>query len=139
MKHLRVASRCPQDWDAMPGTDEKRFCDVCKKDVHYLSAMREADARALLASRDAAREPICVRVARDREGRVLFRSAAASALTTLVLATACNATSGLHDARTAHAASPSDAVDQEMGKLIADDVDRCPHEDGGADACPEGE
>jgi hypothetical protein len=154
MKHLRVASRCAEDWDAMPGSLEKRFCDVCEKDVHYLSALREADARALLASHAADGKRICIRVARDREGRALFRSepeppsavrvavrgAAASALTTLILTTACSAAPGVHDARIAPAASPPGAVDHDMGDNIPDDVDVCPDaDDGGPGSCPEGQ
>jgi hypothetical protein len=68
----------------MEGDGAVRFCRLCKKDVHDLSQMTEADARAFLASG----EQPCIRIRHDARDEVVFadrpgllpRLAAAAAL-----------------------------------------------------------
>jgi hypothetical protein len=57
----------------MKPSDNKRFCDACKKHVHDLSAMTEEDARAALATPPA--EGLCVRYLYDAHGAIVFRGA----------------------------------------------------------------
>src|SRR5262245_25879989 len=65
---LRVIAPCSQDWNAMAGDDRARFCSRCDLTVHDLSAMPEADARALLAGEA---ERMCVRFAVRPDGTVV--------------------------------------------------------------------
>lgn len=73
------------DWERMDGEGAVRFCRLCKKDVHDVSAMSEEEARAFLSSG----EQPCIRYVFDARGEVLFagrpgllpRIAAAAALT----------------------------------------------------------
>lgn len=48
LDHMKVAAPCHEDWNAMRGNDEVRFCSHCAKDVHNLSAMTRAGAEALI-------------------------------------------------------------------------------------------
>ncbi len=55
----------------MHGDEAKRFCDKCSKHVHDLSHFDRAEADALLNAQTAGH--VCVRMARDGEGRVITR------------------------------------------------------------------
>src|SRR4051812_1226688 len=49
-KFVPLISRpCSQDWNAMSGDDQRRFCDQCQLHVHNLSAMSPAGQQDLLA------------------------------------------------------------------------------------------
>jgi hypothetical protein len=67
---IPIASPCGEDWTTMRGTNTRRFCDSCKKHVHDLSAMTEAEAAELMATR--ATEGLCVRYLYDADGRIAF-------------------------------------------------------------------
>jgi hypothetical protein len=74
MSSLRVLSPCTQDFSAMRGDGATRFCDVCRKEVHHLETV--ADAEQLLARARAANEArVCVRFRHDGTGRALLRAA----------------------------------------------------------------
>ena len=45
---VEISEPCRADWDAMPGNDRKRFCNVCQKHVHNLSALSAPEAAGLL-------------------------------------------------------------------------------------------
>ncbi|HRG96141.1 MAG TPA: hypothetical protein PLR99_07835 [Polyangiaceae bacterium] len=68
---LRIAEPCQADWSAMTAGDRSRFCGACKKHVHELVKLSEAEARELLARPSA--EGLCVRAVHDELGHVLFR------------------------------------------------------------------
>jgi hypothetical protein len=68
-----IATPCGADWRTMKPTDNKRFCDSCKKHVHDLSAMTSAEARAVLASPPV--EGLCVRYLHDAHGDIVFQQA----------------------------------------------------------------
>lgn len=79
---LPIAQPCNADWERMDGDGAVRFCRRCEQQVHDLSAMTEAEARAFLARGG---QP-CIRYTHDA-GRVRFerpgllpRLAAAAAL-----------------------------------------------------------
>jgi hypothetical protein len=55
-----------------------RLCDTCDKLVHNLSAMNEADARALLRRRPD--DGLCIRYLYDSEGAIWFGDGAAQPL-----------------------------------------------------------
>jgi hypothetical protein len=65
---LRIDNRCPADWAAMAGDDKVRFCDGCRKHVHFLSAMTRDEAERLVC---ASAGNLCVRMVRDRDGTVV--------------------------------------------------------------------
>ncbi|MBL9106816.1 MAG: hypothetical protein JNL82_38230 [Myxococcales bacterium] len=73
MRSRRVAieSPCHESWDAMEGDAERRFCGVCEKHVHNLSAMNHDDAQALLSR--TADEHLCVRYSAESDGTIRFR------------------------------------------------------------------
>ena len=99
----------------MPGDERTRFCDRCSKHVHDLSARTEIEARELLARHRGSR--LCVRVARDSRGMVVFRAAGAAAVLSLA---ACGPTLPNEPP-----VSPA-VVDHDMGDTIPDELDRCP-------------
>ena len=51
--------------------DARRFCDVCTKQVHDLSAMTEHHAREVLVE-ESAKGRVCVRYTADRGGNIRF-------------------------------------------------------------------
>jgi hypothetical protein len=68
---LEIASPCHENWDAMRGEGSRRFCGVCQKDVHDLSALAQDEAHALL--REHAGEALCVRYTSETDGSLRFR------------------------------------------------------------------
>jgi hypothetical protein len=87
-RHLKVVSPCPVELDPERGKrgEASWYCGHCKKNVHVLSNMTEADARQLLA-RNLGNE-MCVSYAVHRDGRVKFKPAAAAAAVALTAALA---------------------------------------------------
>jgi hypothetical protein len=71
-RDLPLREHCHVDFRSMrERTETSRSCAECETPVHDLSAMAEAEARALLAGRD----DVCVRYLHDREGHVVFTDA----------------------------------------------------------------
>jgi hypothetical protein len=70
---LPIASPCGADWRTMKPSDTKRFCDACKKHVHDLSSMTEAEAQRLMETPPT--EGLCVRYLYDARGVIAFRPA----------------------------------------------------------------
>jgi hypothetical protein len=68
---ISINSPCGADWTTMKPSDNKRFCDTCKKHVHDLSAMTKDEAHAVLASPPL--EGLCVRFLHDAYGDVVFQ------------------------------------------------------------------
>jgi hypothetical protein len=69
--------------------DAQRFCDVCVKQVHDLSALTEPQARTVLAD-ESAKGRVCVRYKADRDGNIKFKveTVSASSLWRMTLAAA---------------------------------------------------
>jgi hypothetical protein len=65
---LTVATPCTADWDAMSGDDRARFCLQCRRHVYNLSAMKAAEAVALIREKEGA---LCVRLYRRIDGTVM--------------------------------------------------------------------
>lgn len=55
---IEIPEPCHEDWDRMRPEERGRFCAACKKTVHDLSAMTEAQGRAFLAA--SAQVDVCV-------------------------------------------------------------------------------
>jgi hypothetical protein len=88
--HLPIQDPCHENWDAMSHEGEaRRFCGVCVKQVHDLSAMTEPQARAVLAD-ESAKGRVCVRYKADRDGNIKFKpeTVTASSLWRMTLAAA---------------------------------------------------
>jgi|GEM_PF-2229514 len=68
---LRILEPCEEDFGAMVGPPERKFCGKCEKHVHDLSAMTEPEARALLRAHGS--QDLCVRYRYGADGRVRFR------------------------------------------------------------------
>jgi hypothetical protein len=68
---VHIDSPCHESWETMDGDAERRFCGVCQKHVHNLSAMRLDDARELL--RESASGGLCVRYNAEADGTLRFR------------------------------------------------------------------
>jgi hypothetical protein len=69
--NLPIAEPCQVDFDAMLRGEKSRFCGACKKHVHELTKLTEAEARTLLATPST--EGLCVRYVHDELGHVVFR------------------------------------------------------------------
>lgn len=69
--------------------DAQRFCGVCVKQVHDLSALTEPQARAVLAD-ESAKGRVCVRYKADLDGNIEFKpeTVTASSLWRMTLAAA---------------------------------------------------
>jgi len=65
-EEANILSPCSEDWEAMRGDDRRRFCDICEKHVHNLSAMTETEARSVVANKD-----VCVRYKLDRRTQTI--------------------------------------------------------------------
>lgn len=68
LDNIKVASPCSQDWDAMIGTERKRYCGECKLNVYNLSGMSRTEAENLLTNNEGR---LCVRFYRRQDGTVL--------------------------------------------------------------------
>jgi hypothetical protein len=64
---IEVEKPCPKDWNRMRGSDEKRFCDHCNRDVYDLGALSEADVQNLLCEQAG---KLCVRFTRLADGKI---------------------------------------------------------------------
>lgn len=129
MRQVEITSPCHESWDAMNGGEERRFCGVCQKDVHNLSAMRHDEAEALLKERSG--EQLCVRYTAESDGSLRFRDLVPSAgLTRKIVRAAFAAT--MLAACTPHADGPP--IDN-LGDAVIDSVrqDTVPTADGGCD------
>lgn len=71
---LPITGPCPVDFDRSTFDDgaTRRFCDVCSKNVHNLSAMSRDEARTFL--RVNAGKKLCVTYKHDARGDIRFRS-----------------------------------------------------------------
>lgn len=68
LDNVKVASPCSQDWNAMIGTERKRYCGDCKLNVYNLSGMSRTEAENLLTNSEGR---LCVRFYRRADGTVL--------------------------------------------------------------------
>lgn len=68
LDNIKVASPCSQDWDAMIGSERKRYCGECKLNVYNLSGMTRNEAENLLQNSEGR---LCVRFFRRADGTVL--------------------------------------------------------------------
>jgi len=70
LNNVKIASPCSQNWDAMIGTDRRRFCGDCRLNVYNLSGMSQREAENLLLNSEGR---LCVRFYRRTDGSVLTR------------------------------------------------------------------
>ena len=68
LDHVRISAPCTADWDAMIGTQSKRFCGQCRLNVYNLSGMTRREAEQLIASTEGR---LCVRFYRRADGTIL--------------------------------------------------------------------
>ena len=69
LHRIDIASPCTASWDKMKGDNRVRHCSDCNKNVFNLSAMREAEAAALLAGNE--KGELCVRFYQRKDGTVM--------------------------------------------------------------------
>jgi hypothetical protein len=62
---------CTIDWQSMTGDNKRRFCGLCKKNVHNLSGLTQKEAHAFLKDKDT----LCVRYVPQTNGNVRFQPA----------------------------------------------------------------
>lgn len=65
---ISIAAPCPARWEDMAGSDRMRFCSLCQKNVHNLSAMTDAEAAALLEEQGGS---LCARIYQRADGTIL--------------------------------------------------------------------
>jgi hypothetical protein len=68
LDHIKIASPCTANWEAMEGDDRVRFCAECKKNVFNISAMTRSEAEALIREKNGG---LCLRLFRRKDGTVL--------------------------------------------------------------------
>jgi hypothetical protein len=68
---IRVASPCSERWADMRPRGDGRHCERCEKTVVDLSRMTRGQAEALVRSRTG---ELCVRIAEDDRGQLVFRA-----------------------------------------------------------------
>lgn len=71
LDRVKVNESCREDWDAMQGNDQVRFCSHCAKDVHNLSAMTRAEAETLIRKSNGR---LCVRFVRRADASIATRT-----------------------------------------------------------------
>jgi hypothetical protein len=125
---VTIDSPCHESWETMDGDAERRFCGVCQKHVHNLSAMRLDEARDLLARSNA--EPLCVRYTAEADGTLRFRDLVPRARLTRNLVRGVFAAIVL-----AACGSPADAPVVDLGDAVIDSLRDAtvPTSDGGCD------
>src|SRR3954471_19315324 len=62
---LEVLAPCNEDWNAMSGGDDIRFCRRCRQNVYNLSEMTESEVRKLVESQ------VCIRFFSRGDGTVV--------------------------------------------------------------------
>lgn len=126
---LEITSPCHENWEAMDGGEERRFCGVCQKDVHNLSAMRHDEAQALLQER--AGERLCVRYTAESDGALRFRDLVPTISLTRKIVRAAFAATMLAACTPYSDGKPID----KLGDAVIDSVrqDTVPTADGGCD------
>jgi hypothetical protein len=67
LDRLTVTSPCSEDWDAMTGNEQVRFCSHCDLSVHNLSEMTRREALALVRKSEGR---LCVRYYRRPDATV---------------------------------------------------------------------
>ncbi len=68
LNNLKVASPCSQDWNAMIGSERKRYCGECKLNVYNLSGMSRTEAENLVMNAEGR---LCVRFYKRADGSVI--------------------------------------------------------------------
>jgi hypothetical protein len=145
-----IGSPCEANWSAMTPASGGRFCGDCKKVVHHLSKMTQAEATALL--RSGRNDELCVRYAHDRAGAIVFADrrplvpasllhrakrvaavAAAAAIPAALAACASPSFSSSSSQALAQEQERERELQESMGGVSAEAV-RLPPEDAGADA-----
>ena len=69
LDRLQLSFRCPADWEAMEGDEQRRFCSHCQKHVHDLSAMSRDEAAAVVTKGGE----VCVRMTRRADGSLVTK------------------------------------------------------------------
>jgi hypothetical protein len=67
---IRLHEPCTASWSEMSGSEQKRFCGLCSKHVHDLSAMTEPEAAQVIQTVTSP----CVRYSSNPDGTIRFRS-----------------------------------------------------------------
>ena len=71
LRRFHIAEPCSERWESMTGSETRRHCGSCDKQVVALAELTPDEADRLIAS--ARPHSLCVRVEHDEEGNVLFR------------------------------------------------------------------
>jgi len=69
VKQLTIANPCRESWSSMAGGDTQRFCNVCNRSVHDLSALTRRQAGDLFANNAG---KVCGRISYDERGKQIF-------------------------------------------------------------------
>ena len=69
LQRVQIANPCPENWDAMSGDAQKRFCEKCTKHVHNLAEMSAEEAEQTLTTD----QKICCRITIHERLGVLTR------------------------------------------------------------------
>jgi len=70
LSDVEIDSPCPAGLTLSPGDERIRFCDLCSKNVHNLSAMTEDEAARVIDTD----EDLCVAYNQTEDGGIVFQS-----------------------------------------------------------------
>lgn len=71
LRRFHIAEPCSERWESMTGSEARRHCGSCDKQVVALAELSPEEADRLIASDRP--HSLCVRVEHDEDGNVLFR------------------------------------------------------------------
>jgi hypothetical protein len=70
LDHLRIASPCPANWEAMSGDERVRFCDLCNLQVYNIAWLTRKEAESVIAGTEGR---ICARLFHRSDGTVITK------------------------------------------------------------------
>ena len=72
---INIPTPCHENWSNMSATERKRFCTLCKQNVHDISTLTESEAQHVFNQPNA-----CTRLAFNQNGQIRIRSGFSSTL-----------------------------------------------------------
>ena len=69
IRDLKIASPCSARWEDMEGTDARRFCKTCQKNVYNFASLSAEEATSLLTQKEGR---ICGRFYQRSDGTLLM-------------------------------------------------------------------
>jgi hypothetical protein len=115
LRQVKIDRPCAENWEAMEGDDEKRFCAGCGCHVHNLEAIGAVEAEKLLNSPGR----MCTRIKSDSQKGILTRD---GWVPRMLLAGAVVASSAIAVAQTTTGAPKPASVSSKQDDILGERV-----------------